>query len=319
MNILVIAEASNGKPKRSALELLTLAHKLCGGDGAVAAVVAGVYSEDAKKILAEYGAGKIFYAQGEQLARLHTEVVFQLAVSAVQNTKTEIILLSASFFGKEVAGLLSGKLNAPVATDCIEIEIADKSLLARRPMYGGKVIARVKLSGPLQIASLRPNSISAEKHPIQAEAISLTIDEKSLKTRVEQMELAEAKRPELTEADIVVSGGRGIKGPENYHIIEALADRLGAAVGASRAVVDAGWRPHSEQVGQTGKVVSPKLYIACGISGAIQHYAGMGSSRCIVAINKDPEAPIFKKCDYGIVGDLFEIVPMLTQSLNSGG
>ncbi len=316
MNVLVVAEISNGKVKRAALEALTLAGSLSSG-GIVTAVLAGPFNPEAQNTLARYGAKNIFYAEHDQIQKQNPEAIFELVKASFKEAKSELILLSASFLGKELGGRLSAALNAPLANDCIQVKSSGSDILVRRPMYAGKVIANLKLSGSANIVSVRPNAYTAKENSQTASAKKLALDNAALKTQVESLESAQQKRPELTEADIVVSGGRGMRGPENYHIIEAFADKIGAAVGASRAAVDAGWRPHSDQVGQTGKVVSPKLYIACGISGAIQHFAGMGSSKCIVAINKDAEASIFKKCDYGIVGDLFEIVPFLTEEVSN--
>ena len=211
---------------------------------------------------------------------------------------------------------MAHKMGTGVAADVIEIKVQDGSLAIRRPIFAGKAMATYRASLPA-VVTLRPNTFlpvdpAAGSPP---EVVDLLVEELSgLCARVvETLPAPGQGRIDLTEADIIVSGGRGLKGPENFKLLEELAATLGAAVGASRAVCDAGWRPHSEQVGQTGKTVSPKLYIACGISGAIQHLAGMSSSKCIVAINKDPQAPIFEVADYGIVGDLFEVVPVLNE------
>ena len=191
--------------------------------------------------------------------------------------------------------------------------------LRTRPVYAGKAIETVRIPGTPALASLRPRAFTAVEHRPGAKAavepLAVTLDASRARVRVMEMGASEGGKVDLTEAEVIVSGGRGLRGPEHFHLIEQLAGALGGTVGASRAVVDAGWRPHAEQVGQTGKTVSPKLYVAIGISGAIQHLAGMSSARCIVAINKDPEAPIFKIADYGIVGDAFEIVPALTEAL----
>ncbi len=201
-----------------------------------------------------------------------------------------------------------------MATDCVEVTIDDGKLLAKRPMYAGKCYGEIVVSGSPQMASLRPNVFPAVENQKAGEVIQYApaLKAEKLKTRVLEVQKDTSGKVDLTEAEIIVSGGRGMKGPENYPIIEELAEVLGATVGASRASVDAGWRPQSDQVGQTGKIVSPNLYIACGISGAIQHLAGMSSSKYIVAINKDPDAPIFAKADYGIVDDLFKVVPEVT-------
>jgi electron transfer flavoprotein alpha subunit len=206
-----------------------------------------------------------------------------------------------------------------MASDCVEITVDGGSIVARRPVFAGKAMVTVSAASGLLVASLRPNSVRAEEAPAPGAVENATAvsPDKGLGAVLKEIMAAAQEKLELTEADIIVSGGRGLKGPENFAMIEELAAQLGAAVGASRAVVDAGWRPHSDQVGQTGKTVSPQLYIAVAISGAIQHLAGMRTSKFIVAINKDPEAPIFKLADYGIVGDAFEVVPALTEAVKS--
>ena len=199
-----------------------------------------------------------------------------------------------------------------MATDCTDVKIADGKLLAVRPMYAGKCFGEVVVSGTPQMASLRPNVFPIVENAKAGAVVKFDPGLGEAKTKVLEVQKEAAGKIDVAEANIIVSGGRGMKGPEGYGILEELAKLLGAAVGASRAAVDAGWRPQSDQVGQTGKVVSPNLYIACGISGAIQHLAGMSSSKYIVAINKDAEAPIFAKADYGVVDDLFKVVPALT-------
>jgi electron transfer flavoprotein alpha subunit len=222
--------------------------------------------------------------------------------------------------GKDLSSRLSAKLDVAMAQDCTAFAIEDGNLVAIRPIYAGKAYAKVTFenSSP-QMAAARPkvmelNEPDASKSAEVVDA-EFTLDDGDLKTSVVDVVKDESGKVDLTEADKIVSGGRGMKGPENYKILEDLADLIGASVGASRSAVDAGWRPHSDQVGQTGKVVSPNLYVACGISGAIQHLAGMSTSKVIVAINKDEDAPIFQKADYGVVGDLFDVVPALTEEV----
>ena len=208
------------------------------------------------------------------------------------------------------------KLNAGLASDCIALKIENDNVIATRPIYAGKALIDVQVKTQIKVFTLRPNVFTAvsAQGTASVERVPVVIEASDLGSVVKEVKVASG-RPDVTEADIIVSGGRGVKGPENFYLIENLADVLGAGVGASRAVVDAGWRPHDEQVGQTGKTVSPTMYIACGISGAVQHLAGMSSSKYIVAINKDKDAPIFQLADYGIAGDLFEIVPELTAQL----
>ncbi|MCW9097836.1 MAG: electron transfer flavoprotein subunit alpha/FixB family protein, partial [Ignavibacteriaceae bacterium] len=211
---------------------------------------------------------------------------------------------------------LSIKLDAACVVDCIKISVSGNDIICTRPTYAGKALVDLKLLSNKKVITIRPNVFKAQvtENSNPPEIVVKDITSANLRSKVTEFKKAEGKL-DVSEADIIVSGGRGMKGPENFHLIEELAETLGAAVGASRAVVDAGWRPHSEQVGQTGKTVSPTLYIACGISGAIQHLAGMSSSKFIVAINKDKDAPIFNVADYGITGDLFEILPVLTSEI----
>ncbi len=217
--------------------------------------------------------------------------------------------------GKDLAPRVAARVGAGLASDCVALEVKDGRLVARRPMYGGKAYASVEWTGEPQMATLRPNVFPLAppdaSRPVVVVKGSADV---TARARVTATTATAQGRLPLSEAQIIVSGGRGLKGPENFHLVESLAEALGAAVGASRAVVDAGWVDHQLQVGQTGRTVSPSLYVACGISGAIQHLAGMSSSRCIVAINKDPDAPIFKVADYGVQGDLFEILPKLTEA-----
>jgi electron transfer flavoprotein alpha subunit len=231
-----------------------------------------------------------------------------------------VVLLPASVDGKDLSARLAARLGAGLATDCTELQIAGGALKAKRPVYAGKAFACCEWSAGTwpQLASCRPNVMdclvpaASNKAAVEKAAVSLPA---APKTEVLNIQKDASGRLDLTEAEIIVSGGRGMKGPEHYAMLEKLAALLGGTVGASRAAVDAGWRPHADQVGQTGKVVTPNLYIACGISGAIQHLAGMGSSKYIVAVNKDSEAPIFSKADYGVVEDLFQFVPLFIEEV----
>ncbi|MDP1992254.1 MAG: electron transfer flavoprotein subunit alpha/FixB family protein, partial [Syntrophales bacterium] len=244
-----------------------------------------------------------------------TDAHAMAVAKVVKENDPAILLLGASTQGKDLSGRLVGKLATGLATDCTDVKIADGKLLAVRPMYAGKCFGEIAISSFPQMATLRPNVFAAVENPKAGAVVKFdpALDPGQLKTKVLEVQKDASGKMDLTEANIVVSGGRGMKGPEGYAILEELAAVLGATVGASRAAVDAGWRPQPDQVGQTGKIVSPNLYIACGISGAIQHLAGMSSSKFIVAINKDAEAPIFTKADYGVVDDLFKVVPEFTK------
>jgi electron transfer flavoprotein alpha subunit len=204
-------------------------------------------------------------------------------------------------------------LDAGLAMDCVSVRAVDGKIIATRPLYGGKILAEIQVLSVPALVCLRPNVIPVLKKAGRGGIERVSVEPPRPSTEILET-IREQGKMELTEADVVVSGGRGMGGPD-FSVLEELARALSGAVGASRAAVDEGWRPHSDQVGQTGKVVSPKLYIACGISGAVQHMAGMSGSRCVVAVNKDPDAPIFSRADYGIVGDLFEVVPVLTEAL----
>jgi electron transfer flavoprotein alpha subunit len=268
--------------------------------------------------VASHGAARILVAEGPPVAHYSSEVYTAVLTDVATRLQPVAIFMGATAMGKDLAPKLAARLRTSLAQDCVALTIeTDGTLLATRPVYGGKLRAVVKATRPaLQVVTLRPNVFSSlEPQPvpgIPVERLPATLDVTKPMAMVREVQPAAEGKLELTEAATIVSGGRGLKGPENFKLIEELAAALGAAVGASRAAVDAGWKPHSYQVGLTGKTVSPQLYIACGISGAIQHQAGMSSARTIVAINSNPNAPIFKLATYGLVGDLFEVVPLLT-------
>jgi electron transfer flavoprotein alpha subunit len=313
--VLAIAEQRNGTFRKATYEVVSEGRRMAdqlGGDLLVVSLGAGINGLSAE--LAHYGADKVLVGDNEIFKNYSPEGYTKTIVEAVKNVDPEIILLPASSFGKDLGPRLAAHLDVGLATDCIKLKLENGKLHAIRPMYASKILAEHQLVASPQMASLRPNNFPVlqpdNSKTAAVENISVPVSTGDLKAFVKEFVSGEGGKIELTEANIIVSGGRGMKGPENYQMLEDLADVLGAAVGASRSAVDAGWRPHSDQVGQT---VSPNLYIACGISGAIQHLAGMSSSKCIVAINKDSEAPIFQRADYGIVGDLFEVVPKLTE------
>lgn len=310
MTILVIAEQVDGAFRKVTFEALSAARQL-GGE--INAVVLGNGIESVAAELGKYGAAKIMVANDAALAEYTSDAYTNVAADVIGQVNPSVVIVGATTQGKELSARLSARLDAALASDCVALKMEGDQVVATRPMYGGKILADVALSGAPTIVALRPNVITAEEAPADGAVEKVAVDVGEVRAQIKSKQL-ETGKIDLTEAEVVVSGGRGMGGTD-YSIIEALADTLGAAVGASRSAVDEGWRPHSDQVGQTGKTVSPNLYIACGISGAIQHLAGMSSSKVIVAINKDAEAPIFSKADYGIVGDLFEVVPALNEEI----
>jgi len=314
----IVAEQRYGAYRKISFELASTARKLADQLGEEAnAILLGSGIEGIASELGKYGIDKVYVADNAVFEPYTTDAHAAAVAKIVKENDPSILLLGASTQGKDLSSRLVGKLATGMATDCVDLQIVDGKMAARRPMYAGKCYGEVITSSFPQMASLRPNVFPVADNTKAAEVIKFDagIDAGQLKTKVLEIQKDTSGKVDLTEANIIVSGGRGMKGPENYVILEELADLLGATVGASRAAVDAGWRPQKDQVGQTGKVVSPNLYIACGISGAIQHLAGMGSSKYIVAINKDPDAPIFARADYGIVDDLFKVVPELTKEV----
>lgn len=309
--ILVLVDHVDGEVKKVTLELLTLANRL----GEAAAVWVGPGYENARDRLGEYGAGKVYVAADEELTSYVVAPKAALLAQLVTAKSPAAVLVAATGEGKEIAGRLAVKTGSGVLTDVVDVA---EGVVAEHSIFGGGIIAHAKVRTGTPIIAVRPNSVAPEAAPAtpaeEQVSVALSDADKAAKV-VEKVVQEKGERPDLTEAAIVVSGGRGVGGAENFSIIEGLADSLGGAVGASRAATDAGWYPHSFQVGQTGKTVSPQLYIAVGISGAIQHRAGMQTSKTIVAINKDPEAPIFELVDFGVVGDLFQVAPQLTEEI----
>jgi electron transfer flavoprotein alpha subunit len=314
--IVIFAEHRDGKLRRPSLEAVSEAKRLTASlGGPVTAVVVGPGTEGLAAELASYGADKVHVFDDAALGAYATEPYARALAQAVTEAKPAAVLVPFTAMGKDLAPRAAARLGAGLASDCVSFTAKDGRLEARRPMYAGKAYATVRWEGEPQMATIRPNVFPLEKPDAsrKAQVVKGEVDTSS-RAKVTAVHAAAAGKVELTEAQIIVSGGRGLKGPENFHLVQGLADALGAAVGASRAVVDAGWVDHQYQVGQTGKTVSPTLYVACGISGAIQHLAGMSTSKVIVAINKDPDAPIFKVASYGLVGDVFEILPKLTEA-----
>jgi electron transfer flavoprotein alpha subunit len=317
MKFLVFIEQREGKIRKASLEALSLARKLAGAP--VAAVLPGKGVAALAKSLGAHGAGVVYVADRDDLALYSNKGYVGALDAATKNESPDAVLIAATAMGKDVAPRFAARHDVSVLADLMELRLEGDRLVGWRPVYSGKARAEVDCgAAKLQVATTRPNVFPAEAQAgADPRVEALELPEIAPRARVVRIEASESKEIDVAEADTIVSGGRGIKGPENWPVIRGLQEALGAALGASRAVVDAGWIDHQHQVGQTGKVVSPTLYVAVGISGAIQHLAGMGSSKVIVAINKDPEAPIFKVATYGIVGDLFAIVPEVTKAVKA--
>ncbi len=317
MTILAFAEHRDGKFKKSSFETIRAARGVADTLKAeFCALVVGSGITTMAKELGQFGASRVVVVDDPTLAA-HASVAYAKVIAEVATKQgAGIVFLPASQMGKDLAPRVALKLKAGLAGDCVDLKVENGDIIATRPVYAGKALVDVRVTTPVKVFTLRPNVFTATPGGSDptVESVSVALDPADFVTVVKDVQVSTG-RPDVTEADIIVSGGRGMKGPEHFALLESLADVLGAAVGASRAVVDAGWRPHDEQVGQTGKTVSPTLYVACGISGAVQHIAGMSSSKYIVAINKDKDAPIFQIADYGIAGDVFEILPELTSQL----
>ncbi len=316
--ILVFAESREGKLHKTGQQLLSAAKKVQSelGGGDVIALALGTNIDEADlKALGKFGANKVFYCADEKLDLYSGEAFSRIIADKAKEISPRALLLAATAMGKDLAGKVAALLEQPLANDCTELIVADGKLKAKRPVYAGKAFITV-VPKDMLVASLRPNVFPVEETQGEAALENFSAEIPSMRDKVKEIVKAASGKIDVAEASIIVTGGRGLGSPENFEkLIPPVAQALGAAIGASRAAVDAGWRPHAEQVGQTGKTVSPKLYIACGVSGAIQHLAGMSSSKCIVAINKDPDAPIFKVADYGIVGDVNEVLPVLAEEL----
>jgi electron transfer flavoprotein alpha subunit len=310
--VLVLVDSAEGTVKKSTFELLTAARAL----GEPSAVVIGAPGTAAalKDQLAEYGAGKVYVVESDDIAGYSVAPAAEALAAVVEQSSPAAVLVSSSPEGKEIAARLAFKIDSGVLTDAVDVN-ADG---ATQSIFGGGITVRSKVTTGVPVITVRPNSFAPEASSAAAEEVAVTVtlsDAAKAAKITDRVVEAKGSRPQLSDASVVVSGGRGIGKADNFSIIEDLADTLGAAVGASRAVVDAGWVGHQLQVGQTGVTVSPQLYIAVGISGAIQHRAGMQTSKTIVAINKDPEAPIFELADFGVVGDLFTVAPQLAEEI----
>jgi electron transfer flavoprotein alpha subunit len=312
--ILAVTEYADGKFRKSSYEVVSEGRRLADQMGtSLTAVVLGSGVLAAAAELKRYGADRVLVCDDPALAEFDSDRFTPILADIVAARQPRTVVFSASVRDKQLATRLAARLDAGLAMECTGLALEGGTLVATRSMYGGKLVARVAVEGTPQIVLLRPNVFPAGVVEKAGEIERVEVKPAASRVRLVEKKQGVAKL-DLTEADVVVSGGRGM-GSADFGVVETLAGLLGGAVGATRSAVDESWRPHADQVGQTGKVVSPKLYVACGISGAIQHIAGMGGSGCIVAVNKDPDAPIFRYADYGIVGDLFEVVPAVARKL----
>jgi electron transfer flavoprotein alpha subunit len=316
-----IAEQREGEIRKITYEMISEGRRIADSLGQeLTVLLLGSNVKEKAADFGHYGADKVLIADDPKLAQYTTDAYVHVISQLVKAGEPAVLLLGASVQGKDMSARLSASLDVGMAQDCTTFSVENGNLVAVRPIYAGKAYAKVTFENSWpQMATARPKVMEINKPDTSKSAeisdASFDLADGDIKTKVSDIIRDKSGKIDLTEADKIVSGGRGMKGPDEYKILEELADLIGGTVGASRSAVDAGWRPHSDQVGQTGKVVSPTLYIACGISGAIQHLAGMGTSKVIVAINKDADAPIFQKADYGVVDDLFDVVPALTEEI----
>ena len=314
MTVLAVLEQRDGSLRKISYEVVTAARRIGETVEGVVCAAAPVTGADQ---LGKVGADKVVTLTNGAFAKYNPEGCAQAIAERVKAGGYAAVVFVASATGKDLAPRVAAKLGVALAADCTEVAAEGGAMVATRPVYAGKALLKVKIAGTPAVLSLRPNVFTPVERPKAGTAETVAVNVAAARVVVREIKAAEAGALDVAEAQIVISGGRGLKEPANFKVIEELARAFGgqAAVGASRAVVDAGWRAHADQVGQTGKTVSPTLYIAVGISGAIQHLAGMRTSKVIVAINKDKDAPIFKVADYGVVGDLFEVVPRLTAEI----
>ncbi|WP_342043327.1 electron transfer flavoprotein subunit alpha/FixB family protein [Bacillus sp. OTU2372] len=310
--VLVFIESKGGKLRNVSFEALTVANKVADG-GEVNAVIFGPGATEFVQEVSQYGSNKVYVLEHESLTTYTTDAYTQALCQLIEEVQAEVILLGHTAIGKDLAPRVTARLGSGLVSDCTGVEPEDGEIVFTRPIYAGKAFQKKVFSQGKVFATLRPNNFELKENPVQAEVIPFQPVIKDLRTIVKEIVRKTASGVDLSEAKIIVSGGRGVKSKDGFKPLQELSEVLGGAVGASRGACDAEFCDYALQIGQTGKVVTPDLYIACGISGAIQHLAGMSNSKVIVAINKDPEAPIFQIADYGIVGDLFEVVPLITE------
>lgn len=314
--IAVVAEKKDRQFRHVALECLSAARRLAG-DGEVHAVVFGDSSPEDCELLSRYGADHLHFVSLPEFQPFHTEQLQRAIMTALETVAADWILLGHTAVGKDVAPRLAESLGCGLVSDCVAADLEERGLVLTRPIYAGKAFQQRVISTDRKIVTLRPNNFPVEEHPRTAQVHTLSLPAAETRLRVREVVRKLQDGIDLTEAKVIVAGGRGVQSAEGFGVLRKLAEALNGAVGASRGACDAGYCDYALQIGQTGKVVTPEIYIACGISGAIQHLAGMSRSKTIIAINKDPQAPIFDVADYGIVGDLFEVVPVLTEELKS--
>jgi electron transfer flavoprotein alpha subunit len=315
MAVLVFVESAEGKIKQTSIEAVCYAHAM---GGPVTAIALGSVEKSALEDLGKWGAAKVLHAQDERLDQGVIQAYASVLAQALQDEGADILVLAGSALGTPVAARLAARINASLATNVVSLPETSSGFAVRRSIYTGKAFAWLQMTSQKKVIAIKKNAADIKEvgAAVQVTPYKPNYKEEDFAVKILSSEKATGEIL-LPEANIVVSGGRGMKGPENWHMLETLAKTLGAATGCSKPVSDMGWRPHHEHVGQTGIKVAPQLYIAVGISGAIQHLAGVNSSKCIVVINKDPEAPFFKAADYGIVGDAFEIIPKLTEAIKA--
>ncbi len=318
MKILAVAEQRDNKLKKTAYEVVRTARTIADQtSGEVVALVVGESTKGIGGVLGGYGANRVIAVEHPRLKLYSTTAYAKIVAEIAKKEQASVVIFGATAMGKDCAPRVAVKLEAGLASDCTALKVEGGDVVAIRPVYAGKVTTGVKVTSTVKVLTLRPNVFAAgtsNGSSTSVESAEVALTDADFKAAAKEVTQSSGK-VDVAEADIIVTGGRGLKGPENFKMIEELATVLGGAVGASRAVVDAGWRPHDEQVGQTGKTVSPSLYIAVAVSGAIQHLAGMSSSKYIVAVNKDKDAPIFQVASYGIVGDAFDVIPAMTQEV----
>ena len=319
-NILAFAESRNGELRKVALESVTAARKLADATGGeVHALLVGASGISAKaEQLAKYGADVVVVCEHDAFAKYNPEATSAIAAERIKSGGYRAAIFATSAEGRDLAPRVAAKLGAGIVTDATSVELTGDTLTVKHPMNIGKLIATVTVAGTPAVVSVRPSTYSPVENAKagKVETVAPVGDPSSSRVVVKELIAGGAGKLDLADAPVIIAGGRGLKAKENFKLVEDLADAFGnAAIGATRAVTDDGWRPHADQIGQTGRLVSPQLYIAVGISGAVQHLAGMKTSKTIVAINKDKDAPIFKIADYGIVGDVFEVMPALTEAV----